>query len=838
MSLRDCLQSAVEQGAINQRQADELNAYYEARFRKNRASMSEREAMEAARREVSEDLRAQAARKRRNALLAEAKRRELAARVANHRTAIRGKASPLDAVLTQMIDYGTSGTSSMKGRENAILSLAMRDLAEPIARFRTSNLTGRRMNRADLADVVRALWNEGDPSPEVRAMADGLRNVLEDFRQRFNAAGGNIPKREYYDVPHTHNARKMLKLADDPDAARQQWKAFVRPLLDPERMTYPATGETVGEAGIDAALDHAWASIVSDGWAHRAPQGRPFGQGALSERYQDARFLEFRNADAWLAYNDRFGEKDVVGTIFGHLQREARDIAAMEIFGPNPDATVEWLKQMVQIEAGKGKAGLPSLYRALPGMDAGKYADWRISSLWRTLRGQERVLSAPARFADDVRNAVTAALLGATGILAAATDPFIAVAARMLAGLPIMKGQMRFVKELAAEFANGEAGRKAALRKGILWEDFLHAMHDEARFIDQVMGHEWTRWLVDRALTWNALKPLTAARKRLEAGAWHETLGGFAEKGLDWIDLPKLMQRTMAGFGFTAEDWAKMRGGVDAMGFLDPVGVLDRTGDRALAERYAEMIAQWGERSVPSVDPRIKSIVTGKAERGTPLGEVAQFATQFMSFSMSFTARQMEAVFLYAMAGNSRGTRILRGAGYFAVVSSFLMIGAGIYRQAKAVLDGKDPEDMQDPKFWAQAFVQGGGGGIFADFVASSEDRFGGSIKDRLAGPGGGFISDTLGLTLGNIYELMQGEDTHAGRDLARYVGRYTPVLSSHPATRLWYRRAVVDTLQWMLDPDADKSFKAQKRRASYWSPPGEGIAPRRAPDWQTAWPG
>ncbi len=31
MSLRDCLNSAVEQGAITQRAAEELNRYYEAR---------------------------------------------------------------------------------------------------------------------------------------------------------------------------------------------------------------------------------------------------------------------------------------------------------------------------------------------------------------------------------------------------------------------------------------------------------------------------------------------------------------------------------------------------------------------------------------------------------------------------------------------------------------------------------------------------------------------------------------------------------------------------------------------------------------------------------------
>lgn len=829
MSLRDCLNSAVQQGEISSREADALHAYWEARFKKKRASMGEAEAKEAARREVSEELKQKAKLKRRNANLMEARRKELLGHVAAHTTGVLGRKDPLDAVLVKMNDFGTSGSSSMKGRENAILSLALRDLDTVMARFRPRMTTGMRMNKADLKDVIRELWGQASGQPELKQMASSLKNVLEDMRQRFNAAGGNIPKREYYDVPHTHNRDGIFKAGPD------EWKKFIRPLIDPDMMTNPRTGEIVGAGGIDASLDHVYESIVSDGWAHRTPEARRFGQGAMANRHADMRFLEFRSADAWMVYNDRFGDRDVISTIFGHIKTMARDIAAMETFGPNPDATLELLKQTVAIEVGKSRAGLTSVYAKLAGRDAAQYAAWRIDSMWQYLRGVPPVLSRPARFADDVRNVATSAKLGATGILAAVTDPAIAASSRALAGMPVLRGPQKMLKELAAEFANGEEGRRAAARKGILWEDYLHTMNEEARFVDQMVGHEWSRYLVDRALTLNALKPMTTARKRLEAGAWHETLGGFAEKNTDWLDLPPLMKRTMEGFGMTDADWHKMRQGVDTMGFLDPGGVLEKTGDRALAEKYAEMITQWGERAVPSNDPRIKSIITGSLPRGTVFGEIAQFASQFMSFSMSFTARQLEAISIMAMQSNTRSGRFLRGAGYFAAVSGFLMIGAGIYRQIKAVLDGKDPEDMSKPGFWVQAFIQGGGGGIFADFVASTEDRFGSGLQERLAGPGGALIADTLGLTVGNIMELFRGEKTHAGREAARLAGRYTPVLSSHPATRLWYQRHIIDNLQWMLDPDADKSFKAKKRAASYWAPPGDGLTPRRGPDFSTA---
>src|SRR5262245_36093543 len=105
MSLRDCLNSAVAQGAINSRQAEELNRYYEARFRQKRPGMSEREAAAAARDEVSAALRADAKEQKRLVLLTEARRKEIADFIGNYRDR-SGKPDQLDAALSLMIHNG------------------------------------------------------------------------------------------------------------------------------------------------------------------------------------------------------------------------------------------------------------------------------------------------------------------------------------------------------------------------------------------------------------------------------------------------------------------------------------------------------------------------------------------------------------------------------------------------------------------------------------------------------------------------------------------------------------------------------------------------------------
>jgi hypothetical protein len=153
-----------------------------------------------------------------------------------------------------------------------------------------------------------------------------------------------------------------------------------------------------------------------------------------------------------------------------------------------------------------------------------------------------------------------------------------------------------------------------------------------------------------------------------------------------------------------------------------------------------------------------------------------------------------------------------------------------LYKQIGALLDGREPEDMNpvnNPAFLLEAAATGGGFGLFGDFVKATENRFGQTPLEALAGPGLSMIGDALMLTFGNVLEKAGGaEDAKAGRELRRYLQRYTPIVSSHWATRGAYNRIVLDNLQWMIDPEADRSFKAQARQAEkdgrrYFVPPG-----------------
>lgn len=57
----------------------------------------------------------------------------------------------------------------------------------------------------------------------------------------------------------------------------------------------------------------------------------------------DHRLLTFKNSQAWLSYNDEFGDPNVYGAMTGHIEHVSGDIALQEILGPMPDLTMHQL---------------------------------------------------------------------------------------------------------------------------------------------------------------------------------------------------------------------------------------------------------------------------------------------------------------------------------------------------------------------------------------------------------------------------------------------------------------------------------------------------------------
>jgi hypothetical protein len=186
-----------------------------------------------------------------------------------------------------------------------------------------------------------------------------------------------------------------------------------------------------------------------------------------------------------------------------------------------------------------------------------------------------------------------------------------------------------------------------------------------------------------------------------------------------------------------------------------------------------------------------------------------------------------------ALDGVSAKGRYLGGF----VVTATLM--GALAMQLKEISKGRDPVEMDTPEFWGAAMLQGGGLGIFGDFLFSNRNRFGGGLAETVGGPVVGAANDILNLTAGNIFQLVQGEDMNLGREMIDFASRYTPG-SSMWYTRLAMERLVTDQVRMMLDPDAPARMRRLERRymnergQEYWWRPGQ-TSPDRAPDLEAA---
>jgi hypothetical protein len=256
-----------------------------------------------------------------------------------------------------------------------------------------------------------------------------------------------------------------------------------------------------------------------------------------------------------------------------------------------------------------------------------------------------------------------------------------------------------------------------------------------------------------------------------------------------------------------------------------------------LSERYMAMINAEMEFASPTGSVRARAFMLGQTRPGTFWGEAARSFAQFKTFGVLIAMLHGERAFRELAAG--RGAR---GAAYAGGVLTLMTLWGGLAVQLKEIARGKDPRrmipmDKQGAAFWGAAMLQGGGLGIYGDFLFSELNRFGGGIAKTAGGPALDRLNTLWNLTGGNVLQLGAGEPTNFGRELTRAIGQNTPLIGTLWYTRAAYERIFLDQLQYLTDPEAYRAFKRrqQNQRRQYgneffWAP-GAGAAPQRAPD-------
>lgn len=825
MSLGACLPGLEAEGKLTAEQAAEARALYEERLAAHAATGSRETAEALASEDVLAALTRKVTRKEYLAGLAIKRRSAIEGDLRSYGTAtgdnrfrpVKGAGDPAQAAgggsgqgrpidpkaAAALIDADPRARyANVEGRRKRIVGRA-HSFMDKILADHSANLLGQVRNKAQLQNMVRELFDGGTGDRAAKEMAEAWRRAAEMLRQRFNRAGGDIGFRSDWGLPQSHNWKAVRK------AGYEAWRDFIRPRLDPARMIDQRTGMAMTEEGLELALRSVFETIRTNGAVNMTP-GSPGGRSLANAR-GDARFLVFKDADSWVQYAEAYGHGTPYDAMMGHIESMARDIAALEVLGPNPDATLRWIKDTMAKEAALDTSP------GAKGVERAKSGAKQLDRLWDEYRGKhlEADNERLALNFSAVRAFETSVALGGA-LLSSVSDFAFGASRRAFNGLSnsaYLPQYLRLMRPGSIE------DQKLMIRRGLIAEEFANRTAGQSRYLMEELTGEWSRRLASGVLRLSLLSRSTQAQ-RWAYGA--ESLSTFTEQaGKAFDQLEPALRGSLQRYGIDAAAWDKLRTApMDTDRGVEWISPHNLEGpDAVIGDRFMEMIHTETDLAVPVADLKTRATFNSKLERGTWLGEIGRSALLFKSFGVSVILRQSAQIMAMQPATAAR---------YAGGLIIGTTLAGGLAMQLKALAAGRDPRPMEDGDFWYAAMLQGGGFGIFGDFLYAAENRAGSGFAQTLAGP---IVDQAQG-----VVNVVTADDPR--KQLVKEAKGFIP------GNNLWYARAafdrlIADQIDEAINPDIRNARKrldryAREQGTAYWWAPGD-TAPERAPDFANA---
>ena len=667
-------------------------------------------------------------------------------------------------------------------------------------------------------DMVREVFKEADGHTGNKAATAGARawlDTIEGLRTRFNAAGGDVGALDYGYVPQPHDGSKVRKAGADA------WAQKVLPLLDRSRYL-DERGAQLSDADVLVMLKKAHETIATDGLSKSEP-GEFKGAGKRANRGSDSREIHFADGDAWVQYMGEFGRGTVYDAMMRHISGITRDIALVERYGPDANATARLL-QDVAVRADGRSEGAP-----VPGYKVNPQTYWNMISGKVGAPADESL----ANVFQTVRNVMTAAKLGGA-VISSFTD---------LGTLAVTAGYNRLpywqlIKDIGAQ--GTKEAREFMSTHGMVADSAINALN---RWSGDNIGNNWSGHMSNSVMKLSLLNAWTDGLKQGFTLSMNAKLAELSRK--PWAELHEFDRARFERGGITEGDWSLLNT-VQLETFkgrelLTPQGI-KQAGHLNLAERIFGLIDDEADHAIISPDMTTRAITTmGGQQAGTYSGEFARTVTQFKAFPISMFTRHWSRMLEGNMGADGAPMLANRGAYAFAMLATGLGLGALSF-QTKQILQGKDPIEMNPTtgtgmRFWARALATGGGLGIAGDLLLVDPQGGAGdataTFVKNLAGPAIGTAGELLAKNIvENAWQAASGKDTHWQAELLNW-GK-----SNTPGASLWWvkpfmEHGFLNAVNENLSPGYLSRVQERARKdwnQRYWWAPKD-TSPRRAPD-------
>lgn len=847
MSLRECIIKAAKANIINETKKEELLKQFDDNLEEFSKTLSRLDAERAASQKTFRDAKRKTKQKAIENTIQVIKQKELVNTLENYKNA-KGEIDMAEgfAALHGKTENPTM-LNNLEIRQRDIYSDYTKKISDLIIHYKNPLI--KKWKKATPDNLVRELYVPGSTGNKgAEMMAKSMSEVFEMGRANLVKNGVLVAKDPNWHLPQSHNSKAILKLKEG------EWVDLIENYLAPEKMIDNETGKTfdlLPREKFRAALVEAEKNILKDA----AVAGKATGL----KKFQQHRFLIFKDADSFLEYNKKLGTEIIPG-IYQHLDMMARAIAETEIFGPKPTSTRNYLKKFLIDKAD------PRLKRkdilAKFGRDEIKRTEEKIKRadvLYDYFVGKGFAVQNEmiGRFFANSRHFVTGTLLGAAGPTVLIGDLATTAANAYMRGLSPLKAIQR---SLAEQFKGKKAAKEAMYLKLIV-DDLIENNMIIHRFVDEMDTAGLAQAYSTGMLRAGGIVRFTQ-QARNGVGKFFlsdEGIGGYTQYSYVDIDIKSKgsfsnkfgrFKRMLDTYQITKEEWDVIRTTQKyipeewikandltevsikgKLAFVDPGAIAARTDiDERLAlsasKKLMNMVLTEQDHMVIVNSNRASTVAAG-LKRGNVAHELGFSGLMFKTFGINALLFNLMRAYQVPPTGMGKAKHTIALLGAMTITGATTLL-------IKDILRGEDPRRILETKFFFQSILAGGALGPYGDLLANAPDKR--SFGLLASGPVVSLIADTAGLIYKGgeaLYnELFTGEKINYGGTVSKYVRDWSPLKFWY--TKLLLQRYFYDQLSLMLDDDHYKKKRRRRRYlrekgSDYWWRPDE-LLPERPP--------
>ena len=643
-----------------------------------------------------------------------------------------------------------------------------------------------------------------------------LKKYQNSWRNRLNDLGANIGLLDDWITRTTHNTEKMAnaskisKLVGDNKTA---WVEFTKGRLD-----IPRTFSNVSDpAEIDNILGDIYDSLMTGDHLKHGGTNSIYGTRNITNRLNSSRVLHFKDVQARQEYNVAFGEPSLKESVMGVLSNSARNIAIMQELGTNPRDTFDKILALLRKKYKKENSKITKQLNFKNFENQFKEIDGSINAI-----GYQPL----ANIAMGVRT------LQNTGKLGLATITSFGDLAQYMGttnfqGRGLLTGLFEAMNGL---FQNNDRAAMEVL------ETTSNSIHS---FMGNKYGAANDTWgkmgkLQNTFFKWNSLNGWIASLKSSMAVGLSRHYGMLNE--LKFSDLSIRERNFLTLYGIDDGKWNMLRSikTLDSQGkkYMTAEGV-DELSDNVITAYVGKKLSQREIRNfkqdlqitwrnvlvdqtmhgTPEPDAAIRAITNQGLEKGTPMGETIRFVMQFKSFPISIWKKIIGRE-LYSYGPDDSKLARVSGLASLLMLSTFW---GYIAMSAKDMLKGRSPRDPNKLSTLGQAFAQGGGAGIYGDFLINElQNEYGNGIFETALGPTASDIDKII-----NIGQSLN-DPKKAGKKFLQLAEGNVPFLNLY-YTKTAYDYLVGYQVKEYLDPGYFRRMRdkhEEQRGQSYYLKP------------------